>query len=226
MTIYNLNIGKPSKGETQSAIVQSDKPKESPSSGPLPLTVNPSVRIPSPLPHQVLVRVLAVALNPMDHKMPTHLPMPGSIAGCDFCGVVVAVGKADDSTSHGEQGSVPATTERHAEELNQNLPELGMRVCGTIFGYNPALPMEGAFAQYLVADGRQCLRVPPSWTDVQAAALGGTGWRTAALALWDPEILALDGRPSRPVDGGETIPVVVYGGATATGTIACQLLKL
>ena len=60
--------------------------------------------------------------------------------------------------------------------------------------------------------------------DLRSAALGGVGWGTAGLAFYDPAALALSGRPSQPVDTKE--PVLVYGGATASGTMACQLLKL
>ena len=38
----------------------------------------------------MLVRILAVALNPNGHKMVTHFSMPGSIAGSDFCSIVAA----------------------------------------------------------------------------------------------------------------------------------------
>lgn len=191
--------------QLQTAVVQTGGASKDSKTNTLPLTISDHEPIPSPPPGHALIRVLAVALNPTDHKMPTHFPMPGSVAGCDFCGVVVETARAekvDDSRAI----------------------QPGTRVCGNVFGYNPTLPLEGSFAQYVVADARQLLRVPSDWTDIQAAALGGVGWKTAALALWDPESLALAGRPSRPAQEG-AIPVIVYGGATATGTMACQLLK-
>ncbi|KAI5918481.1 chaperonin 10-like protein [Camillea tinctor] len=188
------------RGQFQTAVVQ-ESDAASKGSSTIPLTISRHEPIPSPPPGHALIRVLAVALNPTDHKMPTHFPMPGSVAGCDFCGVVVEVAHAD-----------------------VQVIQPGTRVCGNVFAYNPALPLEGSFAQYVVADARQLLRVPSDWTDIQAAALGGVGWKTAALALWDSESLALTGRPSRPAQDGAA-PVIVYGGATATGTMACQLLK-
>lgn len=152
-----------------------------------------------PSAHHVLVRVLAVALNPTDHKMVTYFPSPGRMAGCDFCGVVVEKGT----------DACPA----------------GTRVCGGVFPYALSGGLQsGAFAQWVVADGRLLLKVPGSWDDLQGAALGGVGWGTTALALADPEALALDALPSKPAADKE--PVLVYGGATATGTMACQLLKL
>ncbi|KAI1738093.1 hypothetical protein F4680DRAFT_467596 [Xylaria scruposa] len=158
--------------------------------------------LPTPLGH-VLVRVLAVALNPNDFKMPTYMPDPGATAGCDYCGIIVATSPADDSHGYKE----------------------GDRICGAVFAYNPARRLDGAFAQLAIVDARSALRVPSSWSDAQAAALGGIGWTTAALAIWGEGTLALKGRPSRPVTGAESEPVLVYGGATASGTMASQLLK-
>lgn len=121
-----------------------------------------------------------------------------STMGCDFCGVIVSA----------QPGTIAS----------------GSRVCGAVYGYNPSDPHNGAFAEYVVADSRLLLRVPHAWSDLQGAALGGIGWGTAGLALWDPKALALDGRPSKPAQTRR--PVLVSGGATATGTMACQLLRL
>lgn len=57
--------------------------------------------------HQVLVRVLAVALNPTDHKMLVNLPIPNNGAGCDFCGVITSTfdeGRCDNSGQPKEPG--------------------------------------------------------------------------------------------------------------------------
>ncbi|SPO01913.1 related to C.carbonum toxD protein [Cephalotrichum gorgonifer] len=183
---------------TQTAIVQTLDV----SGTLLPLTVSHASLVPTiRSPNHVLVRVLAVALNPTDHKMTTHFPMPGATTGCDFCGTVV---------SQREGGGQPFA--------------LGTRVCGAVYGYNPEDPHNGAFAEYVVADARLLLRVPDSWSDLQAAALGGIGWGTVGLALWCSEALALTSRPGSPAE--KQSPVLVYGAGTATGTMACQLLKL
>lgn len=75
----------------------------------------------------------------------------------------------------------------------------------------------------------------PDWVPwEQGAALGGIGHGTLALALW--RSLGLKGTPDRPLeatkqaDGSEEEDedgkyVLVYGGSTATGTMALQLLK-
>ena len=154
--------------------------------------------------YHVLVRVLAVALNPIDYKMVTHFPVPGNMVGCDFCGIVVDKGASA-------------------------MQELGTRVCGASFPYSRQLDdsgqkRSGAFASFLETDSRLLLRVPDSWDDAGGAALGQVGWATVALALSDPNALALAGVPSAPAVERE--PVLVYGAATATGTMACQLLAL
>jgi NADPH:quinone reductase-like Zn-dependent oxidoreductase len=140
-----------------------------------------------------------VGLNPTDYKMITHFFMDGNTVGCDFCGIVEKAGESA-SVSPGE------------------------RVCGADFPYRPDNKLNGAFAQYAVADSRHVLRVPKDWSDTQAAALGAIGWCTACLAISDPEALNLKGMPSSPAE--KPSPVLVYGGATATGLMAIQMLKL
>ena len=182
---------------TQTAVIQSRTP---PRKSGLPLTVAHSRPVPDlPSPYHVLVRVLAVGLNPTDHKMITHFYMDGNTIGCDFCGII---------ESAGSSSVIPP----------------GARVCGADFPYRPNNPFNGAFAQYAVADSRHTLRIPEERSDTLAAALGAIGWGTSCLAISDPEALNLKGLPSKPVE--KPIPVLVYGGATATGIMATQLLKL
>ena len=182
--------------KTQTAIIQS---KTAPTESGLPLAVAYSKPLPDlPSPYHVLVRVLAVGLNPTDYKMITHFYMEGNTVGCDFCGIVEAAGPSS---------AIP----------------VGARVVGADFPYRPNNPLNGAFAQYAVSDSRQTLRLPEDWSDTRAAALGAIGWGTAVMAIADPDSLNLQGRPSRPVE--KPIPVLVYGGATATGIVAIQMLK-
>ncbi|RYP45877.1 hypothetical protein DL768_007834 [Monosporascus sp. mg162] len=185
---------------TQTAVVIQLRGENGPSTEhELPLTVSHTVLVPGlASPYHVLVRVLAVALNPNDHKMMLHFPIEGNTAGCDFCGIVDMVG---ESAEH----------------------PVGTRVCGAAFPYKPG-DTGGSFAQYLAVDSRLLVRVPPTWTDLQGAALGGVGWSTLSMAFSDSDALALSGLPSKPVEKRQ--PVLVYGGATATGTLACQILRL
>ncbi|KAI1135883.1 putative zinc binding dehydrogenase [Hypoxylon sp. FL0543] len=153
--------------------------------------------------HHVRVKVLAVALNPSDYKMVQFFPARNNMAGCDFCGVV---------------------TEKGAEAV----VDVGTRVCGAVFPYGRQDATDdvrsGAFSQFATADSRLLLRVPETWSDLEGAALGGVGWCTVGLALSSLDALALSALPSKPADEKE--PVLVYGAATATGTMACQLFEL
>nr|QQW45475.1 trans-acting enoylreductase CalK' [Aspergillus stellatus] len=181
---------------TQTAIVQIAKGDSS----EIPLVVSKSAPIPQvQSENHVLVKVLAVALNPNDHKMVTHFNTAGSIAGCDFCGVV--------ASSNAPLGLTEGT-----------------RVCGALFPYSPADPDNGSFAQYCVVDARLLVKVPDTWSDLEAASLG-VGWSTISLAFSDPNALGLEGLPTQPTHQNKE-PVLVYGGGTASGTLACQLLKL
>ncbi|KAI1768456.1 GroES-like protein [Hypoxylon sp. FL1150] len=166
----------------------------------IPLTVVASRPLPKlTTPYHVLVRIEAVGLNPTDHKMITHFYMEGNTAGCDFCGVIQEAGP-------------------------QSLYPVGTRVAGADFPYRPDNPYNGAFAEYAAADSRHLLRIPDGMTSLQGAAIGAIGWGTAALAISDPEALNLPGLPSQPSEKGQL--VLVYGGATATGIMAIQMLKL
>lgn len=187
-----------SQPSSQTAVVQSKKGSVE---SRLPLVVARSRPMPPDLPtaHHVLVRVLAVGLNPTDFKMVAHFFMEDGAVGCDFCGVVVAAG---------------------AESAHP----VGARVAGADFPYRPDNPHNGAFSEYLVVDSRHVLKIPTSMTSTQAAGLGAIGWGTAALAISDPEALNLPALPSSPTE--KQTPVLVYGGATATGIMAIQMLKL
>lgn len=181
----------------QTAIVQSNDYTPTTS---LPLIVSETTEVPDlPSKHHVLIRVLAVALNPTDFKNVTYFHTPGQSVGCDFCGVVVV-------------------SDANASKLTP-----GTRVCGGVFPYNRLGSNSGAFAEWVVADARLLLRVPDAWDNLQGAALGGVGWGTVAIAL-SGDVLALQGTPSQPAKMG--VPVLVYGGGTATGAMACQLLRL
>jgi NADPH:quinone reductase-like Zn-dependent oxidoreductase len=196
---------------SQTAIIEIglDEALPSPVGSTLALGVGKSVAIPViRSDHDVLVRVLAVALNPTDFKMVTYFPNAGSNnpIGCDFCGIV-------------EDGS---------DETLVSFPK-GTKVFGGLFPYGrteqEGHAISGAFAEWVIADANQLLRLPPHWSTLDGAAVGGICWGTCVLGLFaDPEALALTGRPSAPDAKGSA--VLVYGGATATGTMACQLLKL
>ncbi|KZL81492.1 enoyl reductase, partial [Colletotrichum incanum] len=95
----------------------------------------------------------------------------------------------------------------------------GDRVCGAQNEMFPTTPDRGAFAEYNVTRGHIWMKVPPSWTTEAAASLP-VGVCTAGLAM---RLLGLP-LPNQPT----SVPasVLVYGGSTATATIAIQLMRL
>ena len=166
-------------------------------------TIVPSAPLPTIEPDMILVKTVAVALNPTDVKMHANFPSPGATVGCDFAGVVVRVGAAVAASRWSPL-------------------QVGDRVCGAVHGSNPVDHQTGAFAEYVRAAANLVLKVPDGMSFEDAAALGGVGHGTLSLALWD--CLALPGSPDRPAE--KPVHVLVYGGSTSTGTMAIQLLKL
>jgi NADPH:quinone reductase-like Zn-dependent oxidoreductase len=94
------------------------------------------------------------------------------------------------------------------------------RVAGFVHGGNTTHPNDGTFAEYvLVKEGLQVI-IPEGLTFEEAAGLG-VAITTVGLALGRMLKLPL---PTERVSQG--IPVLVYGGSTATGTVAIQIAKL
>ncbi|KAK3903164.1 alcohol dehydrogenase [Staphylotrichum tortipilum] len=164
-------------------------------------------------PTSVLVRVRAVALNPTDHKTPARVKTAGLTAGCDFAGEVVQVGELANE----EPGA------------NRELPRRwapGDRVFGVVYGSNPGAPDWGAFADFVEADPVMLCRVPEGWDWATAAALGGSVHGSVALCLfgYGGTGMGLDMGAIRSADLKKV--VLVYGGSTACGTMALQILRL
>ncbi|KAF2084693.1 zinc binding enoyl reductase [Saccharata proteae CBS 121410] len=166
------------------------------------LVVSPDRSLPIIGPDQVLVKVFAVALNPCDWKMPTNFPTPGAGDGSDFTGEIVALG----------------------DGVRQSNPHfsVGDRVAGAVHASNPLNPSSGCFAEYVVAYADLIWKVPAIMSWEQAAAIGGCVIGSLGLGLF--ETLALPASPEKPT--GKPFFVLVYGGSTASGTMAIQLLKL
>ncbi|KAJ9150918.1 NAD(P)-binding protein [Pleurostoma richardsiae] len=162
----------------------------------------------------IAVSVKAVSLNPVDTKMVGAYHTPDAISGCDFAGVVTAVGPAVATCSD---------------------IKVGDRVCAAISGLNPLRPENGAFGEHATAPAWASLKIPPSWSFAHGASLG-TPWMTVGMALfWSLDLdrgplLELSGQadPRPAATNGDKKPttVLVSGGASATGTATIQLLKL
>ncbi|KAK0612276.1 chaperonin 10-like protein [Bombardia bombarda] len=95
----------------------------------------------------------------------------------------------------------------------------GDRVLAVTFGSDPFDKTQGAFAEYALAEEDISCHIPESFSFTQACSIG-LSMATAGLALFQAPGLELS------MQGGTTEFVLVSGGATATGTMATQLLKM
>ncbi|TVY15757.1 Protein TOXD [Lachnellula arida] len=79
---------------------------------------------------------------------------------------------------------------------------------------------DGAFAEYVTAKGDLMIKVPGNLNDEEAATLG-VGIATVGQALYQSLELLLPTKPSleKPI-------LLIYGGSTATGSLAIQYAKL
>ncbi|SPO07540.1 related to toxD gene [Cephalotrichum gorgonifer] len=167
------------------------------------LRVTHDVPTPSLLPGWLLVKNVAVALNPCDFKMAARFPTPGLKDGVDFSGTVVAVGEGVKGFSVGDGvfGCVPSNKQDDAES--------------------------GSFGQYVKVEEIYALHIPPNTSFEQALAFAPACVSTAALALH--ESLKMPATPDEVAEyqdrrAGDT--VLVYGGSSSVGLLAIQLLKL
>ena len=161
------------------------------------------VALPALLPKTLIVKTTAVAINPFDYKMPKNFPSAGATIGIDFVGKIVRI-------------------DAEATSLRPDL-SIGDTVCGFIHGSNPAALDNGAFAEYVRAPAQLVYKVPTAMK-VEEAATFGCALASMCLALW--KCLDLPASPRQPLPAESPAYVLVYGGSTATGTMALQLLRL
>ncbi|GLA69278.1 hypothetical protein AtubIFM55763_009230 [Aspergillus tubingensis] len=155
--------------------------------------------IPSLRDDYMLVRTVTVALNPTDWKHIDLVPSDGCTVGCDFAGIVEEVG--------------PKVPERFQK---------GDRVLGLTHGCNAVEPEDGAFGQYVMAKGNGQLKIP-GWMSWEDACTVGVGYTTVGQSLYQNLGIPMPGKP-RSATTPKT--VLIYGGSTATGTLAIQCAKL
>jgi NADPH:quinone reductase-like Zn-dependent oxidoreductase len=140
-----------------------------------------------------------VALNPTDWRHIDFVPCDGTIVGCDYAGVVEAVG--------------PQVKKAFKK---------GDRVAGFVHGSNAVRPNGGAFAEYVVAKGDLQILIP-EFMSFDAAATFGVGLTTVGQNLYQSMELPF---PEEGEEESDDTSILIYGGATATGTLAIQLAKL
>lgn len=145
----------------------------------------------------ILVKTVSIALNPTDWKHVEYLAPPGVLVGCDYSGIVEEVGKGVKKPF-----------------------KKGDRICGAAHGCNSRYHEDGTFAEYITVKGDVQFHIPENMGFQEAATLG-IGVYTVAQGLYQSLELAL---PTQPIK--EKTPVLIYGGSTATGTLAIQFAKL
>ncbi|KAL5358176.1 chaperonin 10-like protein [Aspergillus floccosus] len=149
----------------------------------------------------LLVRTVAVAVNPIDWKRLENTPAPGATMGHDYAGIVVAVG------------------------ASVNRPfKVGDRVCGLVNGGDGTQIENGAFAEYIAVKGDVQIKIPDGVSFVDAAT-AGVGIMSAGQCLYGPSGLGL-GLPGvgQVQLNGEA--VFIYGGSTASALWGMQFAKL
>ncbi|KAL7941355.1 putative zinc-binding oxidoreductase ToxD [Trichoderma barbatum] len=149
--------------------------------------------------NSILVRTVAVGLNPTDWK---HIdgvsgPDPGRLVGCDYAGIVEGIG--------------PDVTKAF---------KIGDRVFGAAHGSNVLQHEDGTFAEHIVVVGDLQMIIPDGMSFEEAATLG-VGLGTVGQSLYQALELAPTARPAKTA-----VPVLIYGGSTATGTLSIQYAKL
>jgi NADPH:quinone reductase-like Zn-dependent oxidoreductase len=155
------------------------------------------VPVPSlPSSDHLLIKTVAVALNPTDWKHIANEPGP-VIVGCDFSGIVSEVGS--DLTSTFKKGD---------------------KVWGAVHGSNPLVPESGAFGEYLFAKGTFVNLVPEGMSFEETATLG-VGVVTVGQGLYQAMGLPF---PDAPLEKKK--PILIYGGSSATGALGIQFAKL
>ncbi|EME40775.1 hypothetical protein DOTSEDRAFT_65424 [Dothistroma septosporum NZE10] len=163
-------------------------------------TISDHAPMPVVAPDRVLIKTEALGLNPVDTKMIGPFVTAGASYGTDCAGTVVAVGEDIEAA-----GRI----------------KVGDRVAGLADGMEGLRPQSGAFAEYVAVDGGMAFKMPESMSFAEGASMP-LRIVTACMALfYSLELPAeLLEKPTH-----DPFPVLVYGGATSTGTLAIQLLK-
>ena len=160
-----------------------------------------NINIPHPKPGTMLCCVYAVAVSSYDAKIVDYSNIPGAIGGCDFAGVVVEIG----------------------EGLKRF--KVGDRVLAVTFGLNAMDKTAGAFAEYALATEDLACHVPENISLTQASSMG-LAVATAGLALFQAPGLQLTMPRPDTADPDTPTFILISGGATDTGTMAIQFLKM
>jgi len=155
------------------------------------------VSVPKLRDDYILVKVKAVALNPTDWKHVDFLTSKGARIGCDYSGIVEEVGS----------------------KVTKDFKK-GDRVAGFCHGGNEIYHEDGSFQEYITAKGDIQIKIPDNLSFEEASTIG-VGITTVGQGLYQSLQLPLPDKPTT-----DKITLLIYGGSTATGSLAIQYAKL
>ncbi|TFL01474.1 chaperonin 10-like protein [Pterulicium gracile] len=154
-------------------------------------------------PHEVLVKVRAVGLNPTDWKSFDWLKIEDAVVGCDAAGDIVCVGSEVTRFKAGD------------------------RVAGFTIGCSQT--HNGAFAEYVRFDAFTLLRLPEGMPYEEGASLPIphlTAVQNLHVHLNLPTPSQAEAKLSPSAAAGTPETILIWGGTTATGHHAIQLARL
>ncbi|GAA96922.1 uncharacterized protein L969DRAFT_54202 [Mixia osmundae IAM 14324] len=155
--------------------------------------------MPTPEPHEVVIRLKAVAINPVDayvQQLGIIVQDYPTIIGSDGAGEIAAVGSDVKHLSVGD------------------------RVVGYCDAWDSHKPTNGAYQYYAATAARVVSKLPDSVTFSQAAVLP-LALSTSGVGLFDKDHLALSYPQIDPKPNGKL--VLVWGGSSSVGSCAIQL---
>lgn len=149
-----------------------------------------------PSPEWVLIKTVAVALNPTDWKHVEYVKVPATV-GCDFAGVIEEVGTGVTKPF-----------------------KKGDRVYSMVHGSNSLRPDGGAFGEYVITKGDLVMKIPDRLSFEEAATLG-VGIVTVGQGMYQEMPLPW---PTEPLK--EKKKILIYGGSSTMGAMGIQFAKL
>ncbi|RPD72375.1 GroES-like protein [Lentinus tigrinus ALCF2SS1-7] len=161
--------------------------------------------VPTPGSQEVLVKIIATALNPLDWKIQTYGIFVQSypfISGSDAAGIVEEVGSAVKSLAKGDKIAFQGNFDNaHA-----------------------------TFQQYCLASADVAIKIPENISFDQAASIPLT-FATVATGLWGHHPEAKSAKWPAPWEQDGTTrfagkPALILGGSSSVGQYAIQLAKL
>ena len=173
-------------------------------------SVRDNVAVPKPGPGELLIKVSAIALNPVDALYVSHpLGATGRTVGSDFAGTVV-------------------------ESVESDVP-VGRRVAGLLQGACSVNDRPGAFAEYVVCPADLVWLVPDDGMTLEQAAAVSLCGLTAAQGLvyrlrlpspfpWQDEQRS-DAAVGMSASHTQPLRVFVYGASTSVGMYAAQIIR-